>query len=136
MSKKLTVIVSQNYCKLYLTEKFFIIQSLYDRNLLNKRSQLVCKYGHQNNLLCNAEEMRIWMNICSCILYLHSIFNIFLLFTFRHNSDNICMNCVWWMQQHETLSSIHITSFRSILINFIWLWSTYYLVPFGSYSID
>ena len=43
--------VSLNYCKLCLTEKFSIIKSLDDYNLLNKRSELFSKYRHQNKLL-------------------------------------------------------------------------------------
>ena len=39
--------VSPNYCKLCLTEKFFIIKSLDDSNLLNKTSELVSKSRHQ-----------------------------------------------------------------------------------------
>ena len=43
--------VSLNYCKLFLTEKFFLIKSLDDSNLLNERS------GHQNKLLlCNVKN--------------------------------------------------------------------------------
>ena len=49
--------ISPNYCKLCLTEKFFIIKSLDDCNLLNKRSALVSKCRHQNKLLlCNIER--------------------------------------------------------------------------------
>ena len=40
-----------NSCKLCLTEKFYIIQSLNDKNLLNKKSELVNKCWHQNILL-------------------------------------------------------------------------------------
>ena len=43
--------VSLNYCKLCLTEKFSIIKSLDDYNLLNKRSELFSKCRHQNKLL-------------------------------------------------------------------------------------
>ena len=39
------------YCKLCLTEKFYIIQSLDDKNLLNNKSELVNKFQHQNKLL-------------------------------------------------------------------------------------
>ena len=44
-----------NYCKLCLTEKFFNIQSLDDKNLLNKKSKLVNK-RHQNKLLSNVKR--------------------------------------------------------------------------------
>ena len=39
------------YCKLCLTEKFYIIQSLDDKNLFYKKSELVNKCQHQNKLL-------------------------------------------------------------------------------------
>ena len=49
--------VSQNYFKLCLTEKFFIIKSLDHCNLLNKRSEPVSKRRHQNKLLlCNVKR--------------------------------------------------------------------------------
>ena len=49
--------VSLNYCKLCLTQKFFIIKSLDDCNSLNKRSELVSKCRHQNMLLlCNLKR--------------------------------------------------------------------------------
>ena len=40
-----------NYCKLCLTEKVYMIQSLDDKFLSNKKSELVNKCGHQNQLL-------------------------------------------------------------------------------------
>ena len=47
------------YFKLCLTEKFFIIKSLDDRNLLNKRSELVSKCKHQSKLLlCNVKKIK------------------------------------------------------------------------------
>ena len=55
--KKVNSKVSPNYCKLCLTEKFFIFKSLHDCNLLNKRSELVSKCRHQNKLLlCNVKR--------------------------------------------------------------------------------
>ena len=55
--KKINSKVSPNYCKLCLTEKFFIIKSLDDCNLLNKRSELVSKCRLQNKLLsCNVKR--------------------------------------------------------------------------------
>ena len=54
--KKLSV-VSSNHCKLCRTEKFYIIESLDDKNLLNKKSELVSKCRHQNKLLlCNVKR--------------------------------------------------------------------------------
>ena len=43
--------VLPNYCKLCSTKIFFIIKSLDDCNLLNKRPELISKYKHQNKLL-------------------------------------------------------------------------------------
>ena len=39
------------------TEKFYIIESLDDKNLLNKKCELVSKCRHQNRLLlCNTQR--------------------------------------------------------------------------------
>ena len=55
--KKVYSVVSSNYCKLCLTEKFYIIESLDDKNLLNTKSELVSKCRHQNKLLlCNVKR--------------------------------------------------------------------------------
>ena len=55
--KKVNSKVSPNYCKLCLREKFYIIKSLDDCNLLKKRSELVSKCRHQNKfLLCNVKR--------------------------------------------------------------------------------
>ena len=55
--KKGNSVVSSNYCKLCLTEKFDIIESLDNKNLLNKKSELVSKCRHQNKLLlCNLKK--------------------------------------------------------------------------------
>ena len=40
-----------NFCKLYLSEKFYIIKSLNDPNLHNKKSELVNTCRHQSKLL-------------------------------------------------------------------------------------
>jgi len=40
-----------NYCKLCLMEKLYIIKSLDNKSMLNKRSELVSKCRHQNQLL-------------------------------------------------------------------------------------
>ena len=42
---------SSKYCKLSLMEKLYIIKSLDDINMLNKRSELVSKCRHQNKFL-------------------------------------------------------------------------------------
>ena len=49
--KRVNSKTTANYCKLCLTEKFYIIQSLDDKNLLNKKSELVNKCRRQNKLL-------------------------------------------------------------------------------------
>ena len=40
-----------NICKLCLSEKFYIIKSLNDPNLVNKKSELVNTCRHQSKLL-------------------------------------------------------------------------------------
>ena len=40
-----------NFCKLCFSEKFYIIKSLNDPNLLNKKSELVNTCRHQSKLL-------------------------------------------------------------------------------------
>ena len=50
---------TSNYCRLCLTEKFFIINSIGDNRVLNKRSEFVNKYRHQNRyLIKNANAKR------------------------------------------------------------------------------
>ena len=54
---KVNSVISSNYCKLCLTEKFYITASLDDENLLNKKSELVNKCRHQKKLLlCNVKR--------------------------------------------------------------------------------
>ena len=43
--------IQLNFCKLCLSEKFYIIKSLNDPNLLNKKSELVNTCRHQSKLL-------------------------------------------------------------------------------------
>ena len=45
-----------NFCKLCLSEKFYIIKSLNDPNLLNKKSELVNTCRHQSKLLLKSSE--------------------------------------------------------------------------------
>ena len=55
--KKTNSVVLSNYCKLCLTEKFDINESLDNKNLLNKKSELVSKCRHRNKLLlCNVKK--------------------------------------------------------------------------------
>ena len=48
--KRVNSETAANYCKLCLTETFFIIQSLDYKNFLNKKSELVNKCRYQNKL--------------------------------------------------------------------------------------
>ena len=45
-----------NFCKLCLSEKFYIIKSLNDPNLLNKKSELVNTCRHQSKLLLKSSK--------------------------------------------------------------------------------
>ena len=57
VDQKANIAVSSNYCKLCLTEKFYVIESLDNKNLLNKKSELVSPCRHQNKLLlCNEKK--------------------------------------------------------------------------------
>ena len=56
--KRVNSKTAANYCKLCLREKFYIIQSLFDKNLLNKESELVNKCRHQNKLLLSNNVKR------------------------------------------------------------------------------
>ena len=60
-----------DYCKLCLTEKFYIIQFLDDKNLLNKKCELVSKCRHQNKLLLSNLKRNDTMDSENCILYLY-----------------------------------------------------------------
>ena len=52
--KRVNSTPNKSFCKLCLMEKLFIIKSLDDNNMLNKRSELISKCRHQNKtLLCN-----------------------------------------------------------------------------------
>ena len=87
IAKKVNSKVSPNYCKLCLTEKFFIIRSLDDCNLLNKRSELFSKFRHQIKLLLrNVKRIVLMFLTVFCIFFLS-----FFLFIFRQNSENICI---------------------------------------------
>ena len=58
-----------NYWKLCLTENFYIIQSLNDKNLLNRKSELVNKCRHQSKLLSSNVKRNDTMDYENCILY-------------------------------------------------------------------
>ena len=45
-----------NFCKLCLSERFYIIKSLNDPNLLNEKSELVNNCRHQSKLLLKSFE--------------------------------------------------------------------------------
>ena len=49
-------------CKLYLLEKYWIIKHFDDPNLLNKKSEVICKFRHQNKiLLINVKKSSIFL---------------------------------------------------------------------------
>ena len=49
---------TSNYCRLCLTEKFFIINSIGDNRVLNKRSEFVNKCRHQNQYLIKNVKLK------------------------------------------------------------------------------
>ena len=53
ITKRIKSKVSSNYCKLCLTEKFYIIQYPDDNILFNRKSELLSKSRHQKILLLN-----------------------------------------------------------------------------------
>ena len=55
--KRVNSKTAANYCKLCLAEKFYTIQSVDDKNLLNKKYELVNKCWHQDKwLLSNGKR--------------------------------------------------------------------------------
>ena len=60
--KRVSSKTSANYGKLCLTEKFYITRSLSNKNLLNKKSELVNKCRHQNKLLLSNIKKNDTMN--------------------------------------------------------------------------
>ena len=51
-----------NCCRLCLTEKFFIINSIQDNRVLNKRSEFVNKCRHQNKYLIKNVKLKVSMD--------------------------------------------------------------------------
>ena len=49
---------TSNYCRSCLTERFFIINSIEDNRLLNKRSEFVNKCRHQNKYLIKYVKLK------------------------------------------------------------------------------
>ena len=48
---------TSEFCKLYLMEKFYILNALGDERCLNKRIEFISKYRHQIKLLLkNAKD--------------------------------------------------------------------------------
>ena len=43
--------IRSDFCKLCLTEKYFILNALGDERLLNKRSEFISKFRNQSELL-------------------------------------------------------------------------------------
>lgn len=52
--KRINGIPKVNFCKLCLSEKHFIIKSLDNANLLNKKSEFIAKCRHQNKTMINS----------------------------------------------------------------------------------
>ena len=44
------------FCKLYLTEKFWILKHFNNKHLLNKKSEFISKCRHENKLLVKSAE--------------------------------------------------------------------------------
>ena len=56
--------ISSDYFKLCLTEKFYIIESLLNKYLLNKTSELVSKCRYQNKFFIKLfKKMIVWTDI-------------------------------------------------------------------------
>ena len=53
---------TSNYCRLSLTEKFFIINSNGDNQVLNKRSEFLNKCRHQNQYLIKNVKL-VWIKV-------------------------------------------------------------------------
>ena len=79
--KRVNSKTTANYWKLCLTEKFYIIQSLNDKNLLNRKSELVNKCRHQSKLLSSNVKRNDTMDYKNYILY--SVFYISVFVYFR-----------------------------------------------------
>ena len=43
-------------CKLYLTEKFWLLKHFNDKHLLNKKSEFISKCSHKNKLVIESAE--------------------------------------------------------------------------------
>ena len=56
------------FCKLCLSEKFYMMQLLSDPNLLNKKSELVITCHHQSKLLLKCFKKNQWIDILFSIL--------------------------------------------------------------------
>ena len=59
--KKVRIVLGKStsiYCRLCLTEKFFIINSIGDNRILNKRSEFVNKCRHQNKYLIKNVKLK------------------------------------------------------------------------------
>ena len=56
--------ISSDYFKLCLTEKFYIIESLLNKYLLNKTSELLSKCRYQNKFFIKLfKKMIVWTDI-------------------------------------------------------------------------
>ena len=48
----------RGYCKLRLTDKYWIISCLVDENLLNKKSELISKYRQEEKVLIKSADRK------------------------------------------------------------------------------
>ena len=54
IAKKVNGKVKSDFCKLCLTEKYFILNALGDNKLLNRKSEFISKCRHQNKLFLSS----------------------------------------------------------------------------------
>ena len=93
-----------DFCKLCLTEKYFILNNLGDNKLLNKKSEFVNKCRHQKKLLLSSVLCEDSMDqIIFSFRYFSILYSITVLpLFFQVKQKCIPDECV----EHETLSSI------------------------------
>ena len=93
-----------DFCKLCLTEKYFILNNLADNKFLNKKSEFVNKCRHQKKLLLSSvlceDSMDEIIFSCRCFSILYSI--TVLPLSFQVKQKCIPDECA----EHETLDSI------------------------------
>ena len=76
-----------NFCILCLSKKLYVIKSLNDPNLLNKKSELVNTGRHQSNLLLKSFKRN--QIVIPSLLYTYIYIYIYILYTFIYIYINI-----------------------------------------------